>query len=140
MMKWWVNEIILQNFLLNLNGKIFRPVFAKSVCPKYFQNSQMVIIMLCNGDKICKKNCLSYFGIQIFPKILLSHPMTEDPNTQRPKTDQKHRGIASPQSSGTAMCWTCFRNNRLLKKSLLSFHQKKFVPSSFSNRSLYQTT
>ena len=29
---------------------------------------------------------------------------------------------------------------QILKKRLMSFHQKKFVPSSFSNQFLYQTT
>ena len=38
--------------------------------------------MLRNGDKICEKNCLNYFGINIFPKILVSHPITEDRKTE----------------------------------------------------------
>ena len=42
----------------------------------------MVLIMFCNGDKICKEICLSYFGINIFLKILLFHPITEDPKTE----------------------------------------------------------
>ena len=50
------------------------------------------------------KKIVSYFGINIFKKILLSHPIIEDRKTERPKTDQKQLGIGSPQSSGTAIC------------------------------------
>ena len=92
------------NFLLNLNEKLCKPIFAKRIRPKYFQNSQMVLVMLCNGYKICKKICLSYFGINIFWE---SFCLIQLPKTQRPKTDQKHHGIGSPQSSCTTMCWTC---------------------------------
>ena len=69
-----INEIRLQIFLLNLNEKIYKPIFAKRICPKYLQNLQMVLSMLCNDEKTCKKfelfryKCIlkSYCLIQFF--------------------------------------------------------------------------
>ena len=132
MMKWWVYEIKLRHFTLNLNEKLCKRIFAKRIRPEYFQNLQMVLSMFCNDDKICGKK--SYFGINI-PKVLLRHPIFFYPKRplqfwkvivilsfiptvscsaerslsilQSPKTDQNHHGIGLSQPSGTVMCWTC---------------------------------
>ena len=132
MMKWWFSEIRLQNFLLNLNEKIHKPIFAKRIRPKYFQNLQMVLIMFCNGDKICgKKKCLRYFGRNIFPKIFLSHPITEDQKTKSPKTDYKCHRKGASQSSGTAMCWTCLCQQCRCWKVIDDFSSEKVRPRFF---------
>ena len=126
MMKWWVNEKKLRNFTLNLNEKLYKPIFAKRIHPKYLQNLQMVLSMLCNDDKICKKlselfrykfiqksYCLIHFvsakePAEMLGKLSLSCSAERSLSIlQRPKTDQKHHGIRSPQSSGTVMYWTC---------------------------------
>ena len=80
----------LQNFILNLNGKINKSIFAKTIRPKYFQYSQMVIIMLSNGDKICEKGCLSYLGIGIFGK---TYCLIQLPKTERLKERKQTRSI-----------------------------------------------
>ena len=53
-------------------------------------------------------------------------------NTNLPFTDQKYHGLGLPQSS--------YVNRAGIENLLTSFHQKKFLPSSFFNRFLYQTT
>ena len=60
MMKRQLNEIKLYNLTLNLNEKLYKPIFAKRVCPKCLQHLQVVLSKLCNDDKIYEK---SYFGI-----------------------------------------------------------------------------
>ena len=71
-MKWWVNEIKLQNFTLNLNEKLYKPIFAKKIHPEYLENN------LCNDDKICKKIVDIYLRIDevsvIFLKLLTNFP------------------------------------------------------------------
>ena len=68
MMKWWVNEIKLRNFTLNLNEKLYKPIFAKRIRPKYLQNSQMVLSMLCNDDKIWGKKLCELFRFKYIQK------------------------------------------------------------------------
>ena len=135
MRKWWVNEIKLQNSTLYLKEKLCKPISRKKICPEYLQNSQMVLSMLCNDGKICEKKIVWVISVQMYPKILLSHPIffrqrahwnfakvviilsvisTVSCSTERslsdlwrPKTDQKYYGVGSPQSSGTVMYLTC---------------------------------
>ena len=35
--------------------KLYKPIFAKRIRPKYLQNVQMVLSILCNDDKYAKK-------------------------------------------------------------------------------------
>ena len=108
-----INEIRLQIFLLNLNEKIYKPIFAKRICPKYLQNLQMVLSMLCNGEKTCKK-----FELFRYKCILKSYCLIQFFFAKEP----------------------LMSTEQIFKKLLTSFDQEKFVPSSFSNRFLYQTT
>ena len=52
----------------------------------------------------------------------------------------------APWDKIASVVWHCYvlsmfmSKQQILKKCLMNFHQKKFVPRSFSNRFLYQTT
>ena len=71
MMTRWVNHWV---FTLNLSEKLYFLIFEKRICLNYFQNSRMVLSILCNNDKICerKKDCLSYSGINVSQSIIVS--------------------------------------------------------------------
>ena len=65
-MKWWVNEIKLPNFMLNLNEKLYLLIFAKRIRPKYFQKlTDSLKYFLRRWKNVRKKNCLNYFGINV---------------------------------------------------------------------------
>ena len=68
MMKWWLNEIKLRNFTLNLNEKLYQPIFAKMIHPKYLQNSQIVLSMLCNDDETREKKLSELFRYKYIRK------------------------------------------------------------------------
>ena len=74
MMKWWVNEIKLQNLTLNLNEKLYLLLFAKRIRPKYFKNLWIVLIILCNNYNICEKNIAWVISVWMYTKVLMSHP------------------------------------------------------------------
>ena len=68
----------------------------------------MVLIMLCDGDKICQKMS-ELFRYKYFTENAISHPFIEDRKTGRPKDRKTENrleapwGIEAPQSSDTAM-------------------------------------
>ena len=57
----------LRKFTLDLNEKLYKPIFAKRIRPKYLQNVQMVLSMLCNDDKYAKK-VPKFFWYNYIPK------------------------------------------------------------------------
>ena len=59
-----MNEIKMRNFTLNLNEKFYKPIFAKKICPKYLQNLQMVLSMLCSLP--------NYFSINVSESFIVS--------------------------------------------------------------------
>ena len=48
MMKWWINEIKLRNFILNLNEKFYLPIFENRIRQKYFQNISKTSTLSCS--------------------------------------------------------------------------------------------
>ena len=67
------HEIKLQNFTLSLKKKLCKSIFANRIRREYLQNSQMVLNMVCNDNKIGEeKICLSYFDINV-SENLISH-------------------------------------------------------------------
>ena len=85
MKKWWVNEIKLRNFTLNLNEKLYLSILAKSICLKYFENSQMVLNIFCNDDRIYDKITwvISIYVFRfMYLKVILSRPIFFDEGTR----------------------------------------------------------
>ena len=159
MIRWLVNEIKLRNFTLNLNEKLYKPIFAERIQPKYFQNSQMVVSMLCNDDKICEKNCLSYFGINISKNLIVSSNFFRLKNPlkfwescrhfhfhtncflffwkvieyfAKTETDQKHHGIRSPQSPALLCTGHAYVNRVDIEKVIDEFSSEKVRSKFFS--------
>ena len=69
MMKWWINEKKKEkkkkkkrNFTPKLNEKLYLPIFAKMIRPKYFQ------IKFCNNTKTSEKKLPELFRYNCIPK------------------------------------------------------------------------
>ena len=102
MMKWWVNEIELRNFTQNLNEKLYKPIFAKKIRPKYFQNSLMV---------------LSYFCIDVSENLIVSS------NFFRPKSPLKFRESHQSQRHTKKFVPSSFFNQFLYQKTLVIYFE-----------------
>ena len=136
---------------MNLKEKIYKPIFAKRISPKYLENLQMVLSMLCNGEKTCKKFELfrckyirkSYCLIQFFsakePAKILGKLSSVSVSYQLSLVLLKDHWVFCKDRKQDCLSHL-MSTEQILKKLLTSFHQKKFVRSSFSNPFLYQTT
>ena len=56
------------NFTLNLNEKLYLPIFAERIGPKYFQNPRMVLNDLWIDDEIYEKKLPVLFLYKYMPK------------------------------------------------------------------------
>ena len=56
---------------MNLNETLYLLIFAKTIHPKYLQNSRMVLSNLCNDYEICEKK-LCYYGVNISQRNIVS--------------------------------------------------------------------
>ena len=124
----------------------------------------MVLSILCNDDKICEKNFLSYFGI-MYPKVLLSQSITDRwnfgkivailsviPNAscsaersfsvlRRPKISLRNTMGQDRLNHLAPLCFERAYVNRVdLEKVIDQFSTRKVVPNSFSNQFSNQKT
>ena len=154
MMKCWVNEIKLWNFTLNLIEKLYKPIFAKRIGPNYFQNSQMVWRMPYNYEKICEKTLSELFRHKYIRKsyCLIQFTRLKRPLKfwESCRHSQRHTNCflfcwtvieyfaktknrpEAPWDRIASVIWHCYVlsmlmwTEQMLKKWLMSFHQKEF--------------